>query len=142
MEVLNKSAVILLCAIWEAYCEDLADEALRHLLAHCPDSSTLPKTLQNRMAKELKDDPHDLSLWKLAGSGWKTHMHGRLAALKSRRDFDWNNPKAVNVEKLFEEAGGHRRPNGGMALEACEPTVRSAEVGSACRVARRDRLSR
>jgi hypothetical protein len=29
LEVLNKFAIVLLCAIWEAYCEDLADKALR-----------------------------------------------------------------------------------------------------------------
>ena len=43
LEVLNKSAIVLLCAIWEAYCEDLADEALRHLLAYSRDYSALPK---------------------------------------------------------------------------------------------------
>lgn len=35
LEVLNKSAIVLLCAIWEAYCEDLADDALRLLGAGC-----------------------------------------------------------------------------------------------------------
>ena len=28
LEVLNKSAVVLICAIWEAYCEDIAAEGL------------------------------------------------------------------------------------------------------------------
>jgi hypothetical protein len=34
LEVLNKSAIVLLCAIWEAYCEDLAAEAVEHIVAH------------------------------------------------------------------------------------------------------------
>jgi hypothetical protein len=106
MEVLNKSALVLLCAIWEAYCEDIADEALRHLVANSRDFSTLPKALRKNVAKELKDDPHELAVWKLAGDGWKSHLHGRLAALKRRRDFDWNNPRSANVTKFFEEAIG------------------------------------
>jgi hypothetical protein len=32
VEVLNKSAIVLMCAIWEAYCEDLAAEAVEHLV--------------------------------------------------------------------------------------------------------------
>ena len=34
LEVLNKSAVVLITAFWEAYCEDLAAEALDHLIQH------------------------------------------------------------------------------------------------------------
>lgn len=106
MEVLNKSAIVLLCAVWEAYCEDVADESLSHLLAQSSEYSMLPKVLQKRVAKELKEDPHELSPWKLAGAGWKTHMHGRLIAVKQRRDFDWNNPKSEHVDRLFEEVVG------------------------------------
>jgi len=31
LEVLNKSAIVLLYAFWEAYCEDIAAEGLNHL---------------------------------------------------------------------------------------------------------------
>jgi hypothetical protein len=106
LEVLNKSAIVLLCAIWEAYCEDLADEALRHLLAHSPDYSKLPKLLQKGVAKELRNDQNELSPWKLAGQGWKTYVLGRLSALKQRRDFDWNSPKAAGVEKFIADVVG------------------------------------
>jgi hypothetical protein len=57
MEVLNKSAIVLLCAIWEAYCEDVADESLSHLLAQSSDYSMLPKVLQKRVAKNLRKIP-------------------------------------------------------------------------------------
>jgi RiboL-PSP-HEPN len=108
VEVLNKSAIVLLCAVWEAYCEDLADEALRHLVSHSADPSALPKLLKQNIAKELKSNPNELAVWQLAGSGWKTHLEGRMNALKERRDFDWNNPKTVHVEKVFEHAVGTR----------------------------------
>lgn len=35
LEVLNKSAVVLITAFWEAYCEDIAAESLLHL-SHPP----------------------------------------------------------------------------------------------------------
>ena len=104
--VLNKSAIVLLCAVWEAYCEDLADEALRHILAASSDPSKLPKILQKRVAKELREDRNELSPWKLAGDSWKGHVQGRLTDLRHRRNFDWNSPRASNVEKLFEEVVG------------------------------------
>jgi hypothetical protein len=128
MEVLNKSAIVLLCAIWEAYCEDVADEGLKHLLAHSSDYSILPKVLQKRVAKELKDDPHELSPWKLAGGGWKTLMQARLAAVKERRDFDWNNPKAEHVDRLFEEVVGITRISGAWHWKHVSPTFATKKL--------------
>ena len=32
LEVLNKSAIVLITAIWEAYCEDISAEALEHIV--------------------------------------------------------------------------------------------------------------
>jgi hypothetical protein len=106
LEVLNKSAIVLLCAYWEAYCEDLADESLRHLLAHLRDPSALPEPLRKRIAKELKEDKHDLSPWKVAGEGWKAHLRSRLGVLRRARNIEWNNPKAANVDKFFEDSLG------------------------------------
>ena len=46
LEVLNKSAIVLITAIWEAYCEDLAAEALDHLVTNATSGSSLPKELK------------------------------------------------------------------------------------------------
>ena len=48
LEVLNKSAIILITAFWEAYCEDIAAEALEHVINHVPTASELPKGGRNR----------------------------------------------------------------------------------------------
>lgn len=71
VEVLNKSAIVLLCAVWEAYCEDLASEAVEHLVTHAKDASALPKALRKQIAQELKADSHELAVWKLAGQDWR-----------------------------------------------------------------------
>ena len=74
LEVLNKSGVVLLCAIWEAYCEDVADLALHHLVKHLQDPSALPQGLRKQIAKELKKDENELAAWRLASDGWKAHL--------------------------------------------------------------------
>ncbi len=42
VEVLNKAAVVLVCAAWEAYCEDIVQEAIHHLVDDCSDFNKLP----------------------------------------------------------------------------------------------------
>ena len=45
LEVLNKSGVVLICSFWEAYCEDLAAECLRHLVDNAKGADVLPNRL-------------------------------------------------------------------------------------------------
>jgi hypothetical protein len=106
LEVLNKSGIVLLCAIWEAYCEDVADLALHHLLSHLQDPSALPEGLRRQIAKELKEEKHDLSPWWLAGDGWKVHLRDRLTVLRKQRNRQWSNPSATKVDEWFEDALG------------------------------------
>src|SRR6266567_9089709 len=54
LEVLNKSAIVLITAIWEAYCEDLAAEALQHLVKYAPNSTVLPKELKKRIPRNSR----------------------------------------------------------------------------------------
>lgn len=85
VEVLNKSAIVLMCAVWEAYCEDLAAEAVEHLVVHAEAATALPKALLKTIAAELESDKNDLAIWGLAGDGWKTILRSRLADITKRR---------------------------------------------------------
>ena len=42
LEVLNKSAIVSISAVWEAYCEDVALEAAKHLAKYLNSASELP----------------------------------------------------------------------------------------------------
>jgi hypothetical protein len=106
VEVLNKSAIVLTCAVWEAYCEDLAGEAIDHLVAHVKSSRVLPKALRKAIAAELEGDKNELAVWALAGGGWKKILKARLADITKRRNRSWNTPKSKNIDALFEEAVG------------------------------------
>jgi len=106
LEVLNKSAIVLITSYWEAYCEDIAAEALEHLVKHLKDAANLPVELKKQVAKELKNDPHDLAVWKLSGSGWSKHLKSRLNDLRQERSRRLNTPKYSNIDGLFHSAIG------------------------------------
>jgi len=106
LEVLNKSALVLLTAIWEAYCEDVAAEALEHLVRHSKGPDDLPKGIRQLVAKELKSDAHELAVWQLSGDGWKRVLKGRLDMLREQRNRQFNDPKSAGVDELFQKALG------------------------------------
>jgi hypothetical protein len=106
LEVLNKSAIVLITSVWEAYCEDLAAEALEHLVNNIQTGSALPKGLKNIMAKEIKADKNELAVWDLADNGWKTKAKSRLQSLTEERNRKLNTPKTTQISELFETALG------------------------------------
>lgn len=106
VEVLNKSAVVLVCAAWEAYCEDMVGEAIGHIACDCTDFSLLPKKLKTTVAESLKADAHDHAVWRLAGNGWKTELSSNANAAVSELTGQWNTPKSEPVKKLFAQALG------------------------------------
>ncbi len=105
LEVLNKSAIVLISAVWEGYCEDLAIEAAKHLAQHLKSSSDLPRAIQKRLAFELKAEKHELAVLRLSGNGWRRVVEERVEFLTSGRD-GLNTPKAHQINELFEKAIG------------------------------------
>jgi hypothetical protein len=106
VEVLNKSAIVLMCAVWEAYCEDIAAEAVEHLVQHAKDASKLPKTLRKNIAKELKADRDDSAVWLLADDGWRAHLRARTKAMAEERNRKLNTPTTDKIKDLFDDAIG------------------------------------
>jgi hypothetical protein len=54
LDVLFRSAVVLMVSCWEAYIEDICSDALEHLVTHATDASALPKSVKQQIAIELK----------------------------------------------------------------------------------------
>ena len=106
VEVLNKSAVVLITAFWEAYCEDIAAEAVEHIVTHSKDASALPTGLKKVISRELEKDTHDLSSWRLADDGWRDMLSDRLAALQEERNRKLNTPKTGQISDLFSQTLG------------------------------------
>jgi HEPN superfamily RiboL-PSP-like protein len=97
---------VLITAIWEAYCEDLAQEALQHIVKYAPDASVLPVELKKKIAKEVKADLNEIAPWALADDGWRTLLTRRLTLLAEERNRRLNTPRAHNIIDLFGAALG------------------------------------
>lgn len=106
LEVLNKSAIVLITAFWEAYCEDIAGEALEHLVNSVPTAGKLPKDIRKIVAGELKADKNELAIWDLSDNGWRTVLRARLQRLTEHRNRKLNTPKSEQIEDLFRTALG------------------------------------
>jgi hypothetical protein len=106
LEVLNKSAIVLITAFWEAYCEDIAAEGLAHIVKHAKSADVLPTELKKIVATELKNDSHELAIWKVSDGGWRNYLSARLEALNEARARKLNTPKTANINTLFASAVG------------------------------------
>ena len=96
----------MVTAYWEAYCEDIAAEAVAHIVKHTKSSSLLPEELKKQLAKELKAAPHELEVWKIADRGWEKYLSDRLEQLKEKRNRELNTPKTAQIDDLFFKALG------------------------------------
>lgn len=109
VEVLNKAAIVLVTAFWEAYCEDVAAEGLAHLVQHSPEAQKLPPELKKQIVKELSDDDNQLAVWQLADTGWKQVLRSRLDRLREERNRKLNTPKTAQIDELFVKALGVKK---------------------------------
>lgn len=109
LEVLNKSAIVLVTAFWEAYCEDIASEGLQHILDHSEKADQLPIGLRKQLAREVKQANNDLEVWQLAGDGWKAYLAARMDKLKDERNRRLNTPKSNQIDELFKNSLGIER---------------------------------
>lgn len=103
---IHKSAVVLLTAFWEAFCEDIAAEALQHLVTHAPDAQALPAELRKQVAKDLADDQNALAAWKLADDGWRSVLVSRLESLQEARNRKLNTPNTRQIDDFFHRTLG------------------------------------
>ncbi len=106
LEVLNKSAIVLITSFWEAYCEDIAAEGLAHIVKYAESADALPKEMKKQIAKELIADKNELAFWAVADEGWRAVLQSRLTRLQEQRNRRLNTPKSAEIDDLFMSALG------------------------------------
>lgn len=106
LEVLNKSAIVLITSFWESYCEDIAEEALEVIVQHAPNADVLPKEIKKVVAKTLKEDKNELAIWDISDDKWRYVLRKNFATLTEERNKTFATPKSFNVNNLFESAVG------------------------------------
>jgi hypothetical protein len=102
VEVLNKSAVVLITACWEAFVEDLASEAYEFLLTNASSAADIPAKVRSLASTPLKEAADTTQVWQLAGDGWKAVLQTHKTALLDRYIGTFNTPKPDNVDALLE----------------------------------------
>jgi len=95
---ITKGGVLLLCAAWELYVEEVIEEVATKLLEVANEPNDLPKNAQKRIAQLAGDTKKDeLRALSLAGEGWKiVYSDGLRLKLAS-----FNTPKSGPVDELF-----------------------------------------
>ncbi|WP_405243823.1 HEPN domain-containing protein [Lentisalinibacter salinarum] len=101
VEVLHKSAIVLLVAAWEAYVEDIALHAAEFLARNIGQPEHLPRNIQHAICENLREST-GLKPWQIAGEGWRNVYLDRV---KKRVDH-FNAPTSDNIRDLFHTGLG------------------------------------
>jgi len=96
----------LTCSIWEAFIEDLINEAIDHIANHLTTPDKLPKHLKQQIARKIKEDLNELSPWELAGTGWQKVLRSNAIALVAATTGRLNTPKSPQLKDLFSRTLG------------------------------------
>jgi len=107
VQVINKSAIILLLACWEAYVEDLAENAFKHMLKTATSPKIFPDHVLALAAKQVtKLGPE--RIWELADVGWKISLENHKDKILEKYIIkgSFNTPSAQNIDRLYAELIG------------------------------------
>ena len=108
VEVLNKSAIVLITAAWEAFVEDLAIEGFDFLLNNASTHDAIPSKVRGLVGEDLLKASDSKDLWKLADMGWKSILKTHKKKYHKRYAGDLNTPKYKQIDTLFESLLGIR----------------------------------
>ncbi len=108
VNVLNKSAVVLLVACWEAFVEDVAQEAFDSMLKHAEDYKSFTVKVRNLASADLLNPAKKDQIWDLAGNGWKDVLKNHRDKILEKNTGNFNTAKAARVDNLFEDLIGLR----------------------------------
>ncbi len=104
LEILNKSAVVLTCAFWEAFIENLAVEILLHFAKTAESTDALPIELKKTVVNNL--GKHELAPWTLAGDGWREILRERASRIARPDDRSLSTPCSTEIEAFVKKEAG------------------------------------
>ena len=106
VEVLNKSAVVLLVACWEAFVEDLATAAFDFMIAYAPSPNSFPPRVLALSTESLRTADDGREVWKLAGEGWRQVLKNHQQAINAQFVGKLNPPRPRQVDEIFDRMLG------------------------------------
>lgn len=125
VEILNKSALVLLVACWESFVEDVAVLGFEFLLREAATPNVFPTSVLALSAKPLREHNDQRKIWQLAGDGWKSVLRKHKQAVLKEYAGKMNTPRPKQVEDLIQKLVGLKglskqwRWHGMSASQAC-----------------------
>jgi len=99
---LTRAGVLLLCAAWELYIEELVIEAVEKSTERCATPDDLPDSVQKTIADYVRSSKHQLKPLHMAGDGWKTiYLEIAREAVVAL-----NTPKRHNIDQMYRALVG------------------------------------
>lgn len=68
---ITRSALVMLCAAWELYIEDLVIESTNYIIRNIERPEELPAPIKKQILKHLQKNKDELTMFSLAGDGWQ-----------------------------------------------------------------------
>ena len=102
IEVLNRSAIVLIVACWESYIEDLACIAFDYLLTNAKQPHHIPSKVLTTASKDLKENKDESKVWELAGDGWRKVLKRHRKSVLDRYVGKLNTPRPKQIDDLYE----------------------------------------
>ena len=99
---INRSGVVMLCAAWELYIEQILLECAKKFTGSMDLPSQLPLYVQKSLSRFVKEAKHELKPLQLAGAGWKQVYHDHVIHKTDR----FNTPTSANIDQLFKSLIG------------------------------------
>lgn len=106
LEVLNKSAIVLLVACWEAFIEDLVANAFDVMLASAKKHDVFPFDVLTLASRQLKDSQDARLVWTLAGDGWREVLKQHKSTVIAQHVGKLNTPKPKQIDALLSSMLG------------------------------------
>ena len=99
---ITRSGVLMLCAAWEVYMEEVLVEGIGYVIQKASTPDELPKQVRKELSKAVKNTSNQLEPLKLAGEGWKDYY---LFLAKSILQ-GFHTPKPEKLDHLFKQLLG------------------------------------
>lgn len=96
---ITRSGVIMLCAAWELYVEDVIVEAANHIVQRAGTHNELPAATKKRLSLIAREHKHDHGPLELCGDGWRA----LYVASAQKEVASLNTPKFGDISVLFKK---------------------------------------
>ncbi|MGW4249076.1 HEPN domain-containing protein [Nocardia sp. NPDC004722] len=101
---LNIAAVVFIVTAWEAYVEDLVDDAASQLGMDIESFDELPNRVKSVISEGIRKNPPTWNPANIVEDGWRDVVYDN--AHRRIKGGAFNTPKAENVDRLFYDTIG------------------------------------